>query len=230
MNNIELDEIDAVVLNNKLPRFNVLAYYKEKKLFINMYFIYRKLFTEYMIELLDLKKYDDEIKASIYKFLTISKDNADFYQAFSDNFLNYIYIRNNIFIENLNIEEFNYLKSLINRENIQLDEPLKNFIEKTYKKVIFQDLLNNGEICMTFYGPQTSAYCTTNDSLVIGFRYDEFNLNNMNDFDWNINHNNQVAFLDKLFYKIKSDISKRISIPIEIIKYNEFSTTKKLKK
>ena len=100
MNNVELDEIDAVVLNNKLPRFNVLAYYKEKKLFINMYFIYRKLFTEYMIELLDLKKYDDEIKASIYKFLPISKDNADFYQAFSDKFLNYIYIRNNIFIEN----------------------------------------------------------------------------------------------------------------------------------
>lgn len=226
MSNIVLDEVEKVILDNKMSNFNEIDYYKDKRRFLIMYLEYRKLFTEYIIEKLELKKYDCKIKKSIYKFLKIENINMDFYQQFCSKNLEYIYIRNNIYIENLNIDESNFLEQRIKIGKINMDRELYNFIEKTYKKVIFADLLNNGEVCMTFYGPKTSEFCASNDALIIGLRYDEFKMNGMNDDEWNMNHDNQIQFLYQIFQEMENEFSKKIDIPVVMIKYNEFSTTK----
>ena len=57
------------------------------------YLMYRKLFTQYIIEKLNLKKYDDEIAESKLNFIEVKEKQMDIYQYFSKDKLKYFYKR-----------------------------------------------------------------------------------------------------------------------------------------
>ena len=75
-----------------------------------VYLLYRKLFTEYIIEKTELKKYDEEIKNSNLNFIPVEEEKMDIYQYFSCDILKYFYIRNNLYLEKLDKKDINFLE------------------------------------------------------------------------------------------------------------------------
>lgn len=217
---ITLEDLKSTHLNNIVIEKKDA---NELKFSLNMYWTYRKLFTEYIIQKIELVKYDEELFKSELNFLPQIIEKMDFYQYFSNNILKFFYLRNNIYIEKLNEMEIQYLKGKTEKEDEELDENAIQFIEKTYKKIIQEDVLNNGKTYTVMYGPDSKSFMASNNSIVIGFRYDEFNYNGLNDLQWNELNNKQREFLFEFLNNMKQKIKLCIDVPIEIIKYNDFS-------
>lgn len=192
------------------------------------YLMYRKLFTQYIIEKLNLKKYDDEIAESKLNFIEVKEKQMDIYQYFSKDKLKYFYIRNNIHIEKLTDEEQKFLQKIKLEEPNELGDIEKDFIEKTYSKVIFEDVLENGEICNVFYGPDSRSFISSNNSIVIGMRYDEFENNGLDDEKWDELHEKQLDFWDELKERMELELKMKINKHISIIRYDDFSIEKRL--
>lgn len=217
---ITLSDIRTILLNSTNIKIKDAD---EAKTYINIYWMYRRLFSEYIIRKIELEKYDKELLDSKLVFLPQVMEKMDIYQYFSSSILKFFYIRNNIYIEKLNETEMQYLKEKIEKEDEELDEKTVYFIENTYKKVIKEDILKNGKNYTITYGPDSKSFMASNDAIVIGFRYDEFRYNDLDDVQWNELNNKQREFLDKFLNNMKQKIKLCIDVPIEIIKYNDFS-------
>lgn len=221
-NELSLQDLEYNFFGNKLEKLPE----NEKNEYMSMYLLYRKLFTNYIIDVLNLKEIDEKIKKSEFKFISVTEEEKDIYQFFVNNDLDYFYIRNDIYLEQLSSEEIKFLKSILN-ENVMLNQNVKEFIESTYKKAIFNNSLNNGSFCTVFYGPETMNYSAPNNALVLGFRYDSFNKNNLNEEMYIKNNENQHLLLQKIFEEITSNAQSKLEIPCSIIEYNEFSVQRK---
>ena len=211
MKEISLKDIESNFFDNKLNIPN-------KEDYLSLYILYRKLFNKYIINTLNLKKYEEELKNSNLNFIPVIEKKQDIYQFIVSDELDYFYIRNNIYLEHLTNEEINYLRSLSNT-NIDSTE----FIEKTYKKVIFNDALNNGKLCKVFYGPQSKIFSAPNNALVLGFRYDSFNKNNLSEKEYMDNYDKQRILLKELFKELINNAQNTLRTYCSIIEYNEFS-------
>lgn len=193
------------------------------KEYIDLYNIYRFFMTKYIIEKLKLKEYDKKIKNSKSNFLPIETDKMDVYQFFSCDELKYIYIRNNVYIERLSNKEINLLKDKLKNNDYSIDDSIEELIEKTYQKVIFEDIMKNGKKYQIMYGPDSSRFFARNDSLVLGIRYDEFAIINLTDEEWKIQNKKQREFLRNIINEMTKEFENKLNIPIKIIKYNDYS-------
>lgn len=215
-------KISIDYLRDIMPKSNINERY------LGLYMIYRELFNEYIIQKLELEKYDYEILKSEYKLKQVAEDNMDLYQYWTNNKLKYLYIRNNIYIEKLDKKELKWLENRIiaNRDN--LDDDAKKFIERTYVKVIFEDTGRDGKKYNAFYGPTTTKYMARNDSIVIGIRYDDYYSYNMSDQEWGELRKKQLDFLKTKIRTIIEEQKSKVENPIAIIQYNDYSIEKKL--
>lgn len=195
----------------------------QKKKYLLLYNMYRKLFTVYIMQKLKLKNYDKKIEKSELGFTANKKQDMDIYQYFSSDILKYFYIRNNIYIEKLNKKEIDFLEKKIQSKNYELDDETMQIIESSYRRVIFEDVLKNGELCKTLYGPNSSNFFADNNAIIIGVRYDEFAENNLNDDEWDELHQQQVEFLESLITRMNKNLNSNSAVPIEILEYSEFS-------
>ena len=195
----------------------------QKKKYLLLYNMYRKLFTVYIMQKLKLKSYDNKIEKSELGFTANKKQDMDIYQYFSSDILKYFYIRNNIYIEKLNKKEIDFLEKKIQSKNYELDDETMQIIESSYRRVIFEDVLKNGELCKTLYGPNSSNFFADNNAIIIGVRYDEFAENKLNDDEWDELHQQQVEFLESLITRMNKNLNSNSAVPIEILEYSEFS-------
>ena len=222
MNYKELTKKD---LQNVYPN-NSNVEYKEED--IQLYNLYRELLTQYIIDLLELKKYDKQIMNSNLNFKQVNENEMDLYQYFSSEELKYLYIRNNIYLERLDEKERNFLKSKLDNNIKKLDAETEKFIANSLQKVIFEDVGEDGKEYITFYGPSSRSFMARNDSLIIGMRYDEFGEDGLDDDEWDKQHDSQILeFLPNLFYEIEANSVKKLNIPIYVLKYNEHSVRKR---
>lgn len=196
---------------------------EQKEKYISLYCLYRKLFTEYIIQKLDLQKYEKEIEESGLNFLANKTEDMDIYQYFSSEILKYVYIRNNIYIEKLNDEEKAFLQKKIEENKQELDKEAEQFIEKTYQKLIFEDITKDNKLYIIQYGPDSRNFFAQNNSVVIGIRYDEFEYNGLDDETWDKLHDKQLIYLDSLIEKMKKELETKLPVPIAIIEYDQFS-------
>ncbi len=199
-----------------------------KETYLEIYSIYRKLFSEYIIDKLQIKNYDFELTNSNLNFVKVIEKDMDIYQNFNKEILNYFYIRNNLYIERLTPSERKILYTKFLIGDYSLDENTKVIIENSYKRIIFEDVHKDGSNCYINMGPDNSDYYVPNQSIVIGFRYDEFNLNNLSDEQWDNLHDKQLLYLSEFLLKMSKEISSKVNIPIQVIKYNEYSVKKKI--
>ncbi len=192
---------------------------QEKQDYYRLNQTYRDLLVQY-INSLGLKKYDDELKNSEFKFLEVANSDKDYYQYHTKD-LSYYYIRNDLYIERLNQEDLNYLK-MINSED-PLDNEKIDFIKRTYPMVI-KKYLRNDENLSVFYGPISSLeYSAPNDALVIGCNYDRFNSNGVTDEEWDKNFQNQVEMLNENNKQLEAHLKGQLNVPVKLIQYDEYS-------
>ena len=192
--------------------------FDKSDIFYRRYYIYRHFLTNYLIGKYNLKEYDKRLLESNLNYLAIKPEKMDFYQDFSKSQLKYFYIRNELYLDNLPEEEVAFLDKCIS--NFDIDgKTIFNYIEKTYKKVITKHLNVNTKY-KVFFGPDSKNFMANDGDVVIGVRYDEFNLNGLSDTEWNDLHDRQIDYLNKII----NEVQQKFPNEVKIIKYNEYST------
>lgn len=191
----------------------------EKREYLILLSVYMNIFIQYLCYKFNLKYYDNLLNNSDYNFIPINENNMDIYQKFSKKYLKYFYVRNNIYIEKLNENDLEFLREIAFKSNKKNNEEIVNFIERTFKKVIFEDALRDGSRCMVFFGENSQYYSSVNDSIVIGVKYDEFNLNGLSDIEWDELHDKQYEFMDSIINRMNTELNNNRKINLKIIKY-----------
>ena len=200
----------------------------ENQDYIKMYLLYRKLFTEYIIEKLNLQEYDKKIEQSELNFKANSEEDMDIYQYYSADVLKYIYVRNNIYVEKLNEDEKKYLQEKINNNDYELKESEKDFIKNTYKKVIYKQENKDNTKVYVFYGASSPKFMTENNKLVFGIRYNEFWNSKKDDNAWNELYDKQLVYLQQIVNEIVELSKKNMQEDIRFFKYDKYSTIKRI--
>jgi len=196
--------------------------------YIKLYNIYRNFFSQYFIKVLNLKNKDNIIKESNLDFKKINSKDMDMYQYFTKEELDYIYLRNNIYIEKLNSEELDFLNKYITYDDLKLDEQIERFIKNTFEKVIFEDITGDNKIAYISYGTDSFKYYLKNNSLVIGLREDTFFKGELTDKEWFEQHKKKNEFLNVFINNMESEFRiMNIDIPIRVLVYSEYSVKKR---
>jgi len=174
---------------------------------------YKSMFEAYLCMTLELDTIDKRIKESELKFIPIKEENMDFYQISSTMNLNYLYLRNDLHIEKLSVEDLNYLE---NKDS--LDEESTKFIVRTFKNVINP----YEETKRIFYGPENENYISECTDLVIGVRYDEIDKSIPED-KFVENFSKQMEYITELKTVISILGTMRLDVFTNCIHYNEMS-------
>lgn len=184
--------------------------------YLRLYSVYSDLLIQYLIKKYDLKAYDEMLKTSSKRFVKVDTENMDLYQYTSSEYLDFLYLRNNIYIENLNEEEIMYLNKITDS---RLNDEFEKFIENTYRKVIFT---NKG---YTMYGPDNSKYLKSTNSLIIGLRHKGLDLNNDNEEEIEM-FMKQNNYLKLFILELEKQLNEKNIDNVNVIEYNDFSVVK----
>ena len=114
-------------------------------------------------------------------------------------------------------------------DDTDLDKETETFIEKTYPKVIFENVNHDNSLCDINFGPDNQQYYAPNNAVVIGIRYDEFNLNGLSDQEWDKLHEKQLDHLLDIISNLENNEILKSNLPLITIIYNEYSVKKKFK-
>ncbi len=214
-----MTEINKSLLETKIPYDNK-EYFdsmspESQESYLKLYSLYNNLLIQYLIKKYNLNLYDEMIQNSKRNFKKVDTKDMDIYQYTSSKYLNYLYIRNNIYIEKLSKEELLYLS---NTKEI-LDYNNEQFIEKTYKKIILENEY-------TMYGPDNPKYFKKPNTLVIGLRCKSIDLNNDSDDELD-NFLSQQQYLKLFIPELSRQLNDRNLDSIEVIEYNNSSVVKK---
>lgn len=141
--------------------------------------------------------------------LSIAKDLQDDFQKNSP--FKYIYIRNKICLERLNLEEIEILDRKY-EQNI-IDEEMFSFIKKTLRKVITYDL-RLGENALIPYHDIYDGLLVKNTTLLLVFQYDVFKFSKVDNYMifFNKIQNNASDIKKRLLSSVKKDLGIDIEI------------------
>ena len=180
---------------------------------------YNNFLTSFLKEKLPLEQIDENMSKSELDFVKIKEEDMDFYQITNTFNLNYIYLRNNIYIEKLNDEDIKYLE-----KNKKYDEEVSAFINRTFKNVInpYDDSK------MIFYGPENRNFMCNSDDLVLGIRYDEFN-SKLEEEKFKENFLKKQELISQLILVLNIVGLKELNCNLNVIQYNEISIMSKYK-
>ncbi|WP_428047903.1 hypothetical protein [Candidatus Proelusimicrobium excrementi] len=181
---------------------------------------YKKLFESYLKEKLPLELIDDNMKSSDLKFVQIKEEDMDFYQISSTMGLDYIYLRNNLYIEKLSKEDLEFLSKKDN-----LDDEAREFIKRTYLTVI--NPYENDEKRIVFYGPENGKHLCDSTDVVLGIRYNEFETNGMSDEEFQKNFLEQLRLIAQVSTLLEIASPNELGSQVKVIQYNELSIMKK---
>ncbi len=190
------------------------------------YNTYSNLLIQFLNKKYHLIDVDRELEKKKSIFPEVPSSEKDLYQHLSEGYLKYFYLRNNIYIERLNNEQLNYLFSIYQSNNFDLNPQNEQFISDTYLKVILENPSEKG--VNINYGPDNLKFYKPSNAIIVGVRYNQFqnSPNDENAFSAFSSIEGQLSMLtDFLEYKIKQESN----IPFNVIKYDDYSVNCKKK-
>lgn len=118
-------------------------------------------------------------------------------------------------------EKYDYYFSMtsddISANNLQ--EEVYDFLESSYKHLLYPNISQN----FCFYGSLNYKYIAPRDSIVLGFHYREFDLDDKNFDELYLK---QDGFVSDMLNNIQDDLSEKTGLNIAVLKYNEYSKAK----
>ena len=217
-------KINKEIFNTKVPYMNK-EYFESldntnQENYLRLYEIYSNLLIQYFIKYYNLKEFDDVLSKDKRNFEKVSTDDMDIYQYLSSEYLNYIYLRNNIYIERLSNEELLYLSRI---RDYSLNKENEEFIRNTYLRVITE---SNNKNAVTMFGPDNLKFIKRSNWVVFGIRYNRFNLKDRSkEQEWLKQDEEREKFISMLISIAKMQF-KKINPNTSIIRYNEFCIEK----
>ena len=199
------------------------------KEFVELYKGYYVFLEKYLDKILDISEMDQIIKESKFHLKEVDEQDKDIYQSFSN--FSYFYLRNTLYIENLDELELQQLKKKIDSKDEMLDYDTEMMIKQSYEKVITTTNVENATFIN--YGPHSSyQYYAQNNAIVLGVRYDpEYNASennpDYNDDAWDENNDRQIYLVKAVIDTMNEESENKLNVPVKVIEYNEDSVKKK---
>lgn len=169
--------------------------------FLSLQIKYRAIIEKILKDYIDFEDIDKRINNNVV-LPKIEDLDYNFYHKFSSLNSNYLYLRNNIHIENLSMDQIEKLKN---------DKADKSFIVSTLGKVLFED----GD--MACYGSPRFENIVNCKGFIFEFAYDSFKINSLSD----------LIKIDKMIEEIKvylKDVIENIfRLPTSIVVYKSLS-------
>ena len=104
--------------------------------YLCMQALYRANLDAFLLEKLDLRALEDELKNSDLKFTCRQPENRDLYERESTMGLEYIYLRNNLYIEYLEEEQLKLLETQLTTGMTAVTNEVKEMTRATYREII----------------------------------------------------------------------------------------------
>lgn len=184
---------------NKISQLNL-----SKELFLQLQEQYKKSFEILLSKIFNFESIDQYINSSNIPIPKINDEEYNFYHKDSLLKSKYLFLRNNIHVENLTTNEIETINNCI-IDNKELDI---QFLINTFKRVLYED----GDLSM--FGIESKDCILNSKSIVFEFAYNQKEFTDIN----------QIVFIDKLFEMIKgtlkSEIKKVLNSEVEVLKYN----------
>lgn len=197
--------------------------------YLAMHSAYANLLHEYFIRNFRLGEYDEALIESPYAFPEVREEDMDIYQYLASGKLRFVYIRNNIYIDRLSVEEQLFLREKARESELVYDQTAGDFIGETWKRVILEDP-ETSQPRNVFFGPMNGKFAAPENALVIGIRYDDYRQEpGQSDDKWMELNNGRLQDVETLSMIMEIRLSKATGVPTVPIKYNDFSITKRSK-
>ena len=191
-----------------------------KKNYLILYKLYSDLLYKYLIEKLELKKYDEILINSKNYYEPVKENKMDIYQFLAKDYLKYFYIRNNLYIERLTNDEISFLIKKIENGDRNLDKETEEFIKKTYPKVIAEK--NDSKDVAVNYGPDNMAFYKSANALIIGIRFDDFYIReNETENEWFEKFPDREFELENITFFLEN-VLKDFEVNGYVIRYNDY--------
>lgn len=167
--------------------------------FVDIQVAYRKIFESLLSKVINFKEIDKYIEESKIDIPVVDDFDYNFYHKYSTLGSKYVFLRNNIHIENLSDIELSELRV---SENLDFD-----FLKRTISKVIFED----GDL--SFFGPPMDETKVSSKSMVFEFAFDQKKCKSIEQLDLIENA------IQKINTYIKKNIEENLKIPVSFIVY-----------
>lgn len=130
---------------------------------------YKKGLAQLLIEKLDLKEFDYMLEESKMKYIPNDEECKLEAQKVGDLGLKYIYLRNELHLERLEMEDLEKLEKEMRKNGGQLSEEAKTIIEDTFAKVITpkEIVTEEDKYILTFYDNSNEPDFVPMNSLVL---------------------------------------------------------------
>lgn len=137
--------------------------------YLCMQAVYRANLDAYLLEVLDLGALDEELKNSSLGFVSRKPANKNLYERESTMGLEFIYLRNNLYIEYLERDQLKLLDTQLKEGTEAVTDELKRMAGETYKEVIrVRDSGNRGDQgCFLYSEAQGRKPEIPNEALVL---------------------------------------------------------------
>lgn len=104
--------------------------------YLCMQAVYRANLDAYLMEMLNLRKLDDELKESGLGFTAAKPKDQNLYERESTMGLRYICLRNNLYIENLETGQLNILEHQLRTGKEAVTDEIQEMVKRTYQEVL----------------------------------------------------------------------------------------------
>lgn len=188
--------------------------------------IYLKGLEKYLLDKVDLKKYDNMLENSECEILSLPDEKKSYYQQISTLNFKYIFIRNNMYVEKLSSEVLNFFIDKINKNDFSIDNQVEDIIEHTYKQVISKNFINgkyieNATILYDAEFGNSENYSAKCDDLVLVIQ--------IADRDTNMTRKEYIQYLrkridiiNKVQEELYKDLLKNLDINVKIFVRNNY--------
>ena len=104
--------------------------------YLCMQAVYRANLDAYLLEMLDLKRLDEELRNCSLGFACPKPEDQNLYERESTMGLEYIFLRNNLYIEYLKKGQLSILEQHLETGDETVTDELKDLVKETYQEVI----------------------------------------------------------------------------------------------
>lgn len=212
LNNDELKKTN--INHNLIKEKNIL----KSSIYLQVQGLYQKVLDYYILNNSSIKKYDDMISNSGLDFGLIDEKHKHIHHINSYLNLKYIYVRNFLFIEKLNMQQLSYIYNKILINDLNIDNQLIEIVKNTYKDVI-NDNYKHGEYkqnTTACYGSVIPDNIVASNSLVFCIHYGKNNIKLEKEAFLN-NYKEKRTFLDNLKQDMEINLSKELNINVKIL-------------
>lgn len=190
--------------------------------FTNAFFeiqsLYRSILENYLLQEFSLSDFDKKIQNILVDTTSSPEYKMDFYQKYSSFSLDYIYLRNNIYIERLSLEDINLFKEYFNEDttkNISIDQ-LTEIVLKTYPTILMFYPNQSADMKILLEnGPTDVATTINNQDIIFYISVSPTTLEDGHSVNQE-NYNNTVSQIKQLIDSESETVSSNSSIELPV--------------